>query len=344
MTDGLLRIAALGLGRLGMIHARNLAGRIPGAELALVVDTNSDVAGAAGESLGVPSATDPAVAFADRSIDAVEICTASDSHADLIVAAARAGKAIFCEKPIALNLEDADRALTAVQAAGVLLQTGLMRRYDPAYLEARRVIVGGSIGRPIVFRSASLDGSISPSREFLARCGGIFLDVALHDFDLARWLMDDEVVEVRAEGDVLLHEVLREVGDVDTAFITLRFARGALGLVQVSHTATYGYDIYTEVSGTVGAVRAGELRHTDVWRFDGEGRVSHDILQGFPERFAAAYLAELADFVAGVREGRTPAATGHDARAALAIALAARQSLQHGAPVRLPVARPTVLP
>lgn len=336
MTEGSLRIAALGLGRLGAIHAHNLAGHIPGADLAMVVDTNHDVARAMGEELGVPSATDPDVAFADPSIDAVEICTASDSHAGLIVAAARAGKAIFCEKPIALNLEDADRALAAVEAAGVPLQIGLMRRYDPAYLEARRLIAAGSIGRPIVFRAVSLDGTISPSREFLVRCGGIFLDVALHDFDLARWLMDDEVVEVRAEGDVLMHEALREVGDVDTAFVTLRFAKGALGLVQVSHTAAYGYDISTEVSGTEGAVRAGELRHTDVWRFDGEGRVSHDIVPSFPERFAAAYLAELADFVACVREGRAPAATGRAARAALAIALAARQSLRDSASVRLP--------
>jgi inositol 2-dehydrogenase len=332
---GTVRVAAIGVGRLGLLHASNLATRVPGASLALVVDANGEAARAAGEQLGVPYSTDFTSALEDTGIDAVEICTASDSHAALISLAAEAGKAIFCEKPIALNLEDADRALATVAAAGVPLQIGHMRRYDRAYVEAKRLIVAGSIGRQQTFRSASLDGSISTSREFLARCGGIFVDVALHDFDLARWLMEDEVTEVFAAGTVLTHHVLREFGDVDNAVATLRFARGGLGVVQVSHTAVYGYDISTEVQGDAGAVRAGELRQNDVWRYEAGGRVVHDTVPGFHERFAEAYLDELVAFVRCLQEGTTPAVSGADARAALAIALAARQSLAESRPVQV---------
>lgn len=335
MADAPLRIAAIGLGRLGIVHAFNLARRVPGVELELVVDVDEEVARAGGTLCDTPYATDPRAALAEPGIEAVEICTASDTHADLIVAAAQAGKAIFCEKPIALSLADADRALAAVEDAGVPLQIGFMRRYDPAYREAKRLIDEGRIGRPLTFRSASLDGVISPSRHFLERCGGIFVDVALHDFDLARWLMHDDVVEVHATGAVLVHEILREVDDVDNAVATLRFASGGIGMVQVSHTAIHGYDISTEVLGASGGVRAGELRHTDVWRYDGAGRVSHDIVPNFPDRFAAAYLQELIDFATSVREGRSPLAGGVDARAALAIALAARRSLQEGRTVQV---------
>jgi scyllo-inositol 2-dehydrogenase (NAD+) len=325
-----IRIAAIGVGRLGMLHATNLATRVPGASLALVVDADPHAARAAGELLDVPHDTLFTAALADAHIDAVEICTASDSHAELIVAAANAGKSIFCEKPIALNLEDADQALAAVSAAGVTLQIGHMRRYDRDFREAKRLICEGNIGRPLTFRSASLDAGISSSREFLERCGGIFVDVGLHDFDLARWLMDDDVTEVFATGAVLVHDVLREVGDVDNVVATLRFARGGLGIVQVSHTAAYGYDIHTEVQGDKGAVRAGGLRGNDLWRFEAGGRVVHDTIPGFHERFAKAYLDELVEFVQCLQQGASPAATGSDARAALAIALAARQSLADG--------------
>lgn len=329
-----VRIAAIGVGRLGLVHARNLARLVPGAELAAVVDVNEQAARQAGELCGVPYTTDVDAVLADDTITAVEICTATDTHPAAIVAAARAGKHIFCEKPIALDLADADRAIAAVQEAGVLLQIGFMRRYDPAYQEAKRLIDEGRIGPPIAFRSASLDSSISPSRDFLERCGGIFLDVAIHDFDLARWLMGDEIAEVYAMGSVVMYDVLREVGDVDQAVATLRFAGGGVGVVEASHTAVYGYDIATQVTGRRGAVRAGELRYTDVWYYDAGGRVSHDTVPSFPERFATAYLHEMIDFVACVRDGRTPLVGGAEARAALAVALAARQSLQEGKPVR----------
>lgn len=330
-----VRIAAIGAGRLGFQHALNLARHVPGAELTVVADVDAEAARRAADACGVPAATDIAAVLADDTVRAVEIATSTDTHADLIVAAARAGKHIFCEKPIALNLADADRALAAVHAAGVTLQIGFMRRYDRAYLEAKRLIDAGAAGTPFAFRAISNDGSISPSREFLERCGGIFLDVSIHDFDLARWLMDDEVVEVSASGAVLLHPILREVGDVDNAVAILRFARGGLGVVQASHTAVYGYDIATEVSGELGAVRAGELRSSDVWRYESSGRVSHDTISNFHERFAEAYLQELIEFIACLREQHRPRATGEDARAALAVALAARQSLQEGRAVRV---------
>ena len=335
MADQTVRFAAIGCGRLGALHAENLAGAIPAATLSMVVDSDPAVARGVGERLGVTWASEPSEALGNPDIDAVAISTASDSHAALIVAAAAAGKAIFCEKPIALSLDDADRAITAVERAGVPLQIGFMRRYDPAYIEAKRLIASGQIGTPLTFRAASLDGSISPSREFLERCGGMMIDVALHDFDLARWLMDDEITEVYAAGAVLVLTVLREVGDVDNAVVTLRFARGGIGIVQVSHTAVHGYDIATEVIGTTGAVRAGEVRRTDLWRFSGDGRVRHDTVPGFLERFAVAYRQELAAFAVAVRDRQPPLPGGRAARAALAVALAARCSLDTGEAARV---------
>jgi inositol 2-dehydrogenase len=334
-SDGPVRIAAIGVGRLGLLHAQNLAQRVPGAELVAVVDVDEAAARRAGALCGVPYRTDYSEVLTDRTITAVEICTATDTHPEVIEAAARAGKHIFCEKPIALTLDGADRAVAAAEEAGVLLQIGFMRRYDADYQEAKRLIDAGRIGRPLTFRAASFVRSISPSRAFLERCGGIFVDVSLHDFDLARWLMGDEVVEVYAAGEVLVHQVLREIGDVDNAVTTLRFAGGGLGVVQVSHTAVYGYDILAEVAGERGTVRAGNVRRTNVWLYDAEGRVCHDTMPDFPERFGAAYLQELIDFVACVREGRRPLVDGHDARAALAVALAARRSLQEGRPIRV---------
>ncbi len=330
-----VRVAAIGVGRLGALHARNLATAIPGAALAMVVDSDGQAARRVGEALGVPHHTDLDAALSDPTIDAVAISTASDAHPAQIIAAAQAGKAIFCEKPLALSLADADQALEAVKRAGVLLQVGHMRRYDPAYREAHRLIGEGAIGRPFMFRALSLDGSISSSRDFLVRCGGILVDVALHDFDLARWLMGSEIVEVQATGAVLSHETLREVDDVDTAVVTLRFANGGLGVVQASHTAVYGYDIQTEVSGDKGAVRAGELRQSAIWRYESGGRVSHDTVPDFLARFQRAYLDELIDWIGCIREGRAPLAGGADARAALAVALAARQALQEGRAVSL---------
>ncbi len=328
-----VRIAAIGVGRLGLVHARNLARLVPGAELAVVMDINEEAARRAGEICGVPYTTSLDGVLSDAGIAAVEICTATDSHPDDIVAAAQAGKHVFCEKPIALQLAEADRAIAAVEKAGVLLQMGFMRRYDPAYREAKRLIDSGEIGRPLLIRAASMDSGISPSREFLERCGGIFMDVSVHDFDLARWLMGDEVTEVYATGDVMVHQVLREVDDVDNAVATLRFAKGGLGVVQASHTAVYGYDIVTEVTGERGAVRAGELRYNDVWMYGADGRVSHDTVPNFPERFGKAYLNELIEFVECVRQGRAPLVGGHDARAALAVAIAARTSLHEHRPV-----------
>lgn len=329
-TSRPVSMAALGVGRLGLLHAQHLARRVAGAHLRVVVDIDPDLARKAGEACGVDHTTDVDSVLSDSEITAVEICTATDTHADLIVAAAHAGKHIFCEKPIAVTLPDADRAVQAAREANVLLQIGFMRRYDPSFREAKRLIDAGHIGTPVSFRSQSSDGLISPSRDFLARNGGIFLDVGVHDFDMARWMMNDEVVSVYATGAVLVHQVLREFNDVDHGVALLHFQRGGIGIVQVNHTGMYGYDIVTEVGGDRATVRAGDVRDHAVWLYDSQGRVSHDTIPNFPERFAAAYLEELIEFVRCVQHNEEPDCTGEDARAALAISLAARQSLREG--------------
>ena len=258
-----MRVAVVGLGRMGRFYAQTIASLGPDIQLAAVADPDP-VARAAVKSelspgLGVPIATaEPGDIFGRADIDAVIIATPTSTHAELVVAAAQAGKAIFCEKPLALSLEQTHAALAAVEHAGVLLQVGFMRRFDPAYQQARALIDAGRIGRPITFKAVGRDPSCPPL-EYAnpAHSGGLVLDMGIHDFDLARWLMSSEVERVSAEGALLVCDEFSKVGDIDNAVINLRFASGALGNVEVSRNARYGYDVWTEVLGTEGAVIVG---------------------------------------------------------------------------------------
>lgn len=340
MANDVLNIAVFGLGRMGRIYAQTLAERVDGGRLLAVADpaVRADDETLAG--LDVPHVLDdPAAALARPDLHAVVIATPTSTHRDLIVAAARAGKAIFCEKPLALTLEATREALAAVAAAGVPLQVGFMRRFDPAYQKMQRAIANGRIGRPLTFKAVGRD-PFCPDPAFAdpAHSGGLILDMGIHDFDLARWLMGSEVEQVSAEGSLLACETLRAVGDIDNAVINLRFANGALGNVEVSRNASYGYDIRTEVLGTEGVAHVG-----------GEGRAARFSLAQnkndsghknyLVRRFGDAYRAQMHHFVACVREERRPRATGADARAAFELGLAATFAARTGQPVALEAVR-----
>lgn len=282
---------------------------------------------------------DVADALALPSLDAVIIATPTHSHLALIEMAAAAGKAIFCEKPLALTMNETRQALEAVGRAGVPLQVGFMRRYDPPYIKARAAIDAGEIGVPVTFKSISRD-PVCPRIEFAdpAHSGGLIIDMGIHDMDLARWLMGAEVERVTAEGTVMVCKDLESLGDFDNAVINLRFVNGALGNVEVSRNARYGYDIRTEVLGSRAAVRVGDSEPASRWLLAPNGRTegSGSYLM---ERFGEAYSAQIRDFVACVREGRRPAATGADALAAFEISLAATYAARTGEPVGLDAVR-----
>jgi myo-inositol 2-dehydrogenase/D-chiro-inositol 1-dehydrogenase len=249
----------------------------------------------------------------------------------MMCAAAEYGKAIFCEKPISLEVAETERALAAVARAGVPLQIGFNRRFDPGYRKAREAYASGALGRLYMIKSTLRDPHL-PSHEYLARSGGIFRDAVIHDIDALRYLSGEEIVEVYAMGAALVDPVVAELGDADTVSLSVRFAGGALGIVDASRHAVYGQDVKTEVFGSWGAMVVEKVRDVPVTRYDASG-VWHDHIYWFLERFDAAYLAELQAFVDCVRAGATPEVTGEDGRRALLVALAATRSWQTNRPI-----------
>jgi myo-inositol 2-dehydrogenase / D-chiro-inositol 1-dehydrogenase len=319
-----LGVALLGAGRLGATHARTLAG-LPEAALVVVADPEPGARSVA-DACGARFVDDPQAAIADPGVEAVVIATPTGTHAALIEAAARAGKAIFCEKPIALDVGATERALAAAGKAGVPLQIGFQRRYDPGFAEARRAIAAGELGRLHLLRAVSHD-PYPPPPHFIAASGGQFVDMTIHDLDVARFLTGTEVEAVSAVGARLGPRAAEftAANDWDTTVLTLRFAGGALGSIVNSRQSGYGYDIHAEVLGERGALRIGYERHTPVTRYDRTG-VHHDYVPYFPERFGQAYALELRAFVAGVRAGTPLTPAGADGLAAIRLALAATES------------------
>jgi inositol 2-dehydrogenase len=330
-----INIGVIGLGRMGRLYAQALARQPIGARLYAVAEPDA-LARAAAAELSVPHVlADPGDLLGLPDLDAVVIATPTSTHSALVIAAAAAGKPIFCEKPLALTLADARAALDAVGRAGVPLQVGFMRRFDAAYQRAMALIADGRIGRPTTFKSIGRD-PFCPRPEYAdpAHSGGLIVDMAIHDFDLARWLMGDEVVRVSAEGATLVCDELRAVGDIDNAVINLRFASGAIGNVEVSRNAFYGYDIRTEVLGSEGAVTIGAHGHTPVLLLSRAG-AQHDLMPYLMERFGDAYRAQLQHFVGCLRDGTPPSVGGNDGLAALEIAVAATRAYREARAVGL---------
>jgi inositol 2-dehydrogenase len=331
-----LGVAVVGVGTLGRRHAENLRRGIPEARLLAVADTDRAQALRVAQELEVSdSYSSPAEVLERQDVRAVVIAAPSKFHAEYIEVAAKAGMHVFCEKPLALTLQDADRALAAVKKAGVQLQIGFMRRYDAGYADARKRIEGGEIGDPVIFKSVGRDRQPPPLSFFRGGVNGtIFSDAAIHDFDLARWMMSDEIVGVHAFAGILACPELAQFHDVDAALVNLRLARGGLGNIEAYRKSGYGYDIRTEILGTKGALQVGYLHQTPALLLTETG-VRHDVVDHWLVRFADAYLDELRDFVRAILADRPTRITGGDGRRALAVAVAAEQSYRDGRPVSI---------
>lgn len=331
-----IQIALLGFGRMGRIYARTVASRVANAHILAVADPNIATMSADLASFDIPLVLeDAAEAISIPEIQAVVIATPTSTHSALVQMAAAAGKAIFCEKPLALTLEDTRAAIEAVERADVPLQVGFMRRFDAAYVQAKAMIDDGRIGTPVTFKSVGRD-PFCPDPAFAdpARSGGLIMDMGIHDMDLARWLMGSEVARVSATATQMVCETLRSVGDVDNAVVNLDFESGAIGNVEVSRNAFYGYDIRTEVLGSEGAVQIGSHAHTPVLLLTRDG-ARHDLIPYLMERFGPAYEAQLVAFIECLQTSRHPEVTGADALAAFEIVLAATYAARGGLAVQV---------
>ena len=329
-----VEVGLIGAGGIGSFHGESLARRVPGAVLAAVADPAPGVAERLAASLGCPRATlEPAELLAEPSIRAVVIAAPPSAHADLIEAAAGAGKAVFCEKPMALTLADADRAIGAARAAGVPLQVGFNRRFAADFRAARDLVASGRVGQVQLMRSLTRDPELADPA--VIKPWTIFLETLIHDFDTLRWLNPGaRAVEVYAAADALVRPDWRDRGLLDTAVVTVRFDNGALATAEASFQAAYGYDVRGEVFGSAGMVTAGDIHRTSA-TFHGEDGVVRETVRRNVDLFRDAYADELAHFVDCVRDGIDPECTGEDARGALEIALASIDSVREGRPVRV---------
>lgn len=324
-------IGVIGLGRMGQVYAYHAAQAIEGAELVAVADPRTEVTDDFSQRVGgVTVYADYADLLADERVHGVIVATPTSTHKEIVIGAAEAGKAIFCEKPTALTLAATDAMLEAVAKAGVLFQVGFMRRFDAGCMAAKQQIDAGKIGQPVTIQCVGRD----PHRTSLdyarpENSGGLIIDMGIHDFDLARWFMGDEVARVYTEWSSLVYPELLDVGDVDTAVMTMKYQGGAVGTVEVSRTAIYGYDIQCTIIGSEGALQVGYLQQTPILTLTKAG-VLHDVVPAFPERFGPAYTAQIEHFADCLINDKTPSVTPEDARAALQIAIAATISQHEG--------------
>jgi len=332
---GKVNIGLIGAGRIGKLHAQHLAFRIPDANLLAVADLFVEGAEKCAADCRIPSAFKDYRRILDNSdIDAVVICTSTDTHAQIIEEAAAAGKHIFCEKPLDLDLARIDRVLAAVDEAGVKLQVGFNRRFDPSFRRVRDLVAAGKIGTPHIVRITSRDPE-PPPIEYIKVSGGIFLDMTIHDFDMARYLINDEVSELYAAGGVMVDPKIGQVGDIDTAVITLRYAHGAIGTIDNSRKAVYGYDQRVEVFGSEGMVVVSNNKPDTAEWSTADGVHSSLPLFFFVERYIDSYIAEMRAFMECIQQDKTPPVTGMDGRIPVVMGYAARKSYAENRPVKL---------
>jgi myo-inositol 2-dehydrogenase / D-chiro-inositol 1-dehydrogenase len=325
-------VAFLGVGRMGMSHLQTLAG-IRNARVVVVADPDIEAARRGQQvSFAERATTDALDAINDPAVEAVVIVTPTSTHAALIEASLRAGKAIWSEKPIALSVEETNRVVEIWRETGLPVQLGFMRRFDPGYVRAKALIDAGELGRIEQFRSYSRDTNMPPV-SFIRNSGGSFLDMSVHDFDLARWLVG-EIEEVSAWGANIIDDRFAEGDDIDTAVTMLRFENGALGVVEMSRRSAWGYDIRTEVAGYDGKVVVEALQKTAA-TFSRRFAFEADHYESFPDRFEVAYRIELETFFRTLGEGGVPAPGPEEALKTLQVAVAARQSWREGRPVRV---------
>ena len=330
-----VNIGMIGTGRIGTLHTEHLVYRVPDANVVAVADIIEERAEQCAARFGISAATrEYQVLLENDEIEAIAICSSTDTHTRMIEDAAAAGKHVFCEKPIDFDLKRIDRALAAVEEAGVKLQIGFNRRFDPNFKRVRELVAEGRTGTPHILRITSRDPA-PPPISYVQVSGGIFLDMTIHDFDMARYLIGSEVEEVFAAGGVRVDPEIGEAGDVDTAVITLTFANGAIGAIDNSRQAVYGYDQRVEVFGSRGMAAANNNTPDRAILSTAEGVQSALPLYFFIERYTESYVAEMQAFIRCIQDDTPPPVSGLDGRAAVLIGYAAKRSLQERRSVRL---------
>ena len=328
----MIETAVFGAGRIGKIHSGNLA-RHPGARLKYVVDVNRDAAQALATEHGAQVA-DIDAPFRDPAVKAVVIASSTDTHADLILRAAAAGKHIFCEKPVDLSIERARACAKAVAEAGITALIGFQRRYDPTFAALQARLAAGEIGEPEMLVVTSRDPG-APPVSYIKSSGGIFKDMLIHDFDICRWILDDEAASVHATGSVLTDPAIGEAGDLDSTAVTIRTRKGRLAQINTTRRAAYGYDQRFEVLGAKGMLQAGNHKPTEVVAATAAS-VSQDKPEAFfLERYRAAYAAEMAHFLDALANGKPVRTTVQDGLKALELAEAATTSWREKRVVQL---------
>ena len=333
-----ITVGIIGAGRIGKVHAESIALHIPGARIKTIADIymNDEISTWA-KNLGIENTTeDYKKIINDPEIDAVLICSSTDTHARFTQEAAAAGKNIFCEKPLDPDIETIKETLSAVEKAGVKFQIGFNRRFDHNFRAVKDAVMEGQIGEPHIIRITSRDPA-PPNPEYVKVSGGIFMDMTIHDFDMARYLSGSEVDEVYVQGAVLVDPEIGKAGDIDTAVITLKFKNGAIGVIDNSRQAVYGYDQRAEVFGSKGAVETSNDRPSTAVVKTAQGTKSEKPLYFFLERYMASFTQEMKEFFEAVREGGKTPVGGLDALRPVQIAKAAGESLRSGKPVKVEV-------
>lgn len=330
-----MNIGLIGAGRIGQLHARNIVQHVNGAQLVAITDAFPQAAHQCAEALGVENVVGSHVALlSDSSIDAVLICSSTDTHAQFIVDAARAGKHIFCEKPIAFDLKEIDQALEAVEQAGVKLQIGFNRRFDANAQRIKQGIKDGEVGKLRRLHIISRDPS-PPPIEYVLRSGGMFVDMTIHDFDMARFLMGCEATEIYTVAGVMVDPEIGKAGDVDTAVITMKFENGAIVTIDNSREAAYGYDQRMEVFGSAGSLESGNHFSNHVTRRSSEEITSDKPLYFFLERYNDSFVVEMQAFIDAVLNDTDVPVSGLDGRMPVVMGIAAKRSYEENRPVMM---------
>lgn len=327
-----LNIGVIGLGRLGYHHAMNVT-RTMGAKLAAVSDPVPAALNRAVSDFDVKGYTDYRELIADPDVDAIVVATPTQTHYTVLMDIIAAGKPIFVEKPITFTVEEADKIIKAVDEAGIFLQVGFMRRFDPGHMAAKEMIQSGETGAPIYIHDCQRDPN-GPPPEYVPQSGGLFVDMGIHDLDVARWLMGSEITEIYAQGAVLKHDFLKELNDVDDGQMLLKFNSGALGMIEISRNANDVYDTRTEVIGKEKSVFVGQDQLTPYTVIGGQQRTV-DMANWCLGRFKDAYELEIQAFADAVREGKPSPVTAYDGMIGIKLALAATESYRENKPVKL---------
>ena len=328
-----VRVGVLGVGRIGQMHSELIARRAEGASLVAVYDVFEEGAQSVAAEFGARAAASPEELINADDVDAIAVCTPTDTHIDFLVAAAKAGKPVFMEKPLSLDLSEVERGIAAAQAGGISVQVGFNRRFDASHKAVRDTVASGQIGEVQMVRITSRDPA-PPPVSYIDSSGGIFLDMTIHDFDMARYVTGSEVVEVYATGAVMVDPAIGEAGDLDTVVVVMTHENGAITTIDNSRQAVYGYDQRVEAFGSAGMVASDNPGVTTTSKRTATGSAGSTIPYFFLDRYIPSYLAEWTDFVAMVRDDAPSPVTLHDGRAPLVIGLAAWRSVHEGRPVK----------